>query len=93
MCSMVAVVSSLARCGIHRYLRNRDRMLPAYLALAAFHTIYLCNRTAVRLEPMVALRSLIWFSRVQGAEPLLFHSMMFVVRHSASSLVWLTSIQ
>lgn len=54
--------------------------MSGYLAVAAFHTVYLCNRTALRLEPMVALRSLIWFSRVHGAEPLLFHSMMFVVR-------------
>jgi hypothetical protein len=68
------------QCLSIRYLRHRERILAAYLIWGAFHAIYLSNRAAVHLQPMSALRGLIWFSRVQGAEPLLFHSIMFAVR-------------
>ena len=45
----------------------------------AFHAVYLSNRSALRLEPQSALSALVWFSRVEAAEPLLFHAVMFAV--------------
>ena len=50
-----------------------------YMVCLAFHAVYLRNRVALQLGPQSALSALVWFSRVQAAEPLLFHAVMFAV--------------
>lgn len=62
-----------------RYLHKRERVLGAYMVCLAFHAVYLRNRIALQLGPQSALAALVWFSRVQAAEPLLFHAVMFAV--------------
>ena len=54
-------------------------MLGWYMVCLAFHAVYLRNRVALQLGPQSALSALVWFSRVQAAEPLLFHAVMFAV--------------
>ncbi|EIE22695.1 hypothetical protein COCSUDRAFT_63833 [Coccomyxa subellipsoidea C-169] len=69
------------------YLRKRERVLGAYMVCLAFHAVYLRNRVALQLGPQSALAALVWFSRVQAAEPLLFHAVMFAVRFRTALLV------
>lgn len=92
LCNWVALMLISAmhwRCGLGgpltaelwcRYMCNRERVLGAYLVCSAFHAVYLSGRAALHLEPQSALAALVWFSRVQAAEPLLFHAVMFAVR-------------
>ncbi|BDA45728.1 hypothetical protein COCOBI_07-5150 [Coccomyxa sp. Obi] len=86
-CLMHALPLAAMAINLRWYLRKREQVLGVYMVCLAFHAVYLSNRAALRLEPQSALSALVWFSRVQAAEPLLFHAIMFAVRFRTALLV------
>ena len=63
-----------------RYLHNRELVLGIYLAVSAAVTVHSPYREALQPEAQSALASLVWFSCVQSAEPIMLKGILFAVR-------------